>query len=296
MPTLETLPNDIDALFFNGKIVDEANLNAFLYKLGNLLTESLRPKPEEKPSIRMSKIGIPDRKLWFEHNAPMARTQSSNALKFVYGHIIEQLIIFLAKEAGHTVELEQGEVEIDGIKGHQDCKLDGTTVDVKSASSYAFRKFSERTLFKDDPFGYVAQLSAYSHANGGDTAAFVGVNKENGQICILPLERVDQIDPVKRIAQVKAVVQMKEPPEKKCYAAVPYMKSNNLTLNKNCQYCPYHHTCWSDANGGHGLRYFQYASGTVPMVSVVDTPRVQEIHLNEQTVEETVTILEDVLS
>src|ERR1035437_2270055 len=123
MPTLETLPNDIDALFFNGKIVDEANLNQFLLNLGNLLRESLRPKPEEKPSIRMSKIGIPDRKLWFDHNVPMPRTQTSNALKFVYGHAVEQLIIFLAKESGHTVELEQGEVEIDGIKGHQDCKI-----------------------------------------------------------------------------------------------------------------------------------------------------------------------------
>jgi hypothetical protein len=278
--TLQTLPADIDELFFKGKDIDDAALNLFLSNIGNILKERLRPKSQEAPTIRMSKLGIPDRKLWYEHNDVLVKTSSANALKFVYGDIIEQLIIFLAKEAGHLVEDEQKEVEIDGIKGHQDCKMDGVTVDIKSASSFAFRKFSERKLFQDDPFGYVAQLSAYKSAAKTTEAAFVGVNKETGQICILPLEGTDGIDPNARIKRVKEVVALKEPPPKKCYEPIPYKGSSNMTLNKNCTYCPYAHKCWSDANNGAGLRYFQYANEVVALTSVVTTPRVDELPFN----------------
>ncbi len=277
MKTLDTLPDDINQLFFEGKVPNAENLKSFLTGLGDLLTNRLSPRPTERPTMRMSKLGISDRKLWFEHNQPLPRTKSDTALKFVYGDIIEQLILFLAKECGHTVEDEQKEFEIDGIKGHQDCKLDGVVVDVKSASSYAFRKFSERTLFKDDPFGYVAQLSSYAHANNHADAAFIGVNKETGGVCILPLEPVDQIDPVQRIKRVKEVVAMPSPPTKKCYEPISYKTSANTTLNKNCTYCPYADQCWKDANGGKGLRYFNYSTGPVPMVEVIDTPRVDEI-------------------
>lgn len=277
MKSLDSLPGDIDQLFFKGKLISDDNLNVLLSNIGHLLKDRLAPREDKAPSIRMSKLGIPNRKLWFEHNLPLPLTVSSNALKFVYGDIIEQLIIFLAKEAGHTVEDEQKEVEIDGVKGHQDCKMDGVTIDVKSASSFSFRKFSERTIFKDDPFGYIAQLSAYSMAAGTPTSAFIGVNKENGQICVLNLDKVDQIDPKKRIAEVKEVVKLKEPPAEKCYPAVPYKTSNNLTLHKNCTYCPYAKMCWKDANNGQGLRYFQYASGPLALVSVVDSPRVEEL-------------------
>ncbi len=278
MKTLDTLAADIDQLFFKGKEIDDANLDGLLANIKLLIRERLLSKPEEAPRIRMSKLGTPDRKLWYEQHVPLPRTSSSNALKFIYGDIIEQLIIFLAKEAGHTVEDEQKEFEIDGIKGHQDCKLDGVVVDIKSASAYAFRKFSERTLFKDDPFGYIAQLSSYAHANGVDEAAFVGVNKESGAICILPLQQIDLIDAPKRIEQVKVLAAPDAPkPQKKCYEPVPHNKGENLTLNKNCTYCPYAKDCWSDANDGKGLRYFKYATGILPLTKVVNMPRVEEI-------------------
>lgn len=285
--TLATLPADIDRLFYEGKIVDEANLTAFVENLASLLRTSLAPKVEEAPTIRMSKLGIPNRKLWYEHNTPIRRTQSSHALKFVYGHAVEQLILFLAKEAGHTVEDEQKEVDIDGVLGHQDGKVDGVTIDVKSASSYAFKKFSERQLFGDDPFGYIAQLSAYTHCNQTEQAAFIGVNKENGEIAILPLEKVDQIDPKERIKEIREFLAKPEPPIEKCYSPVSYKTSENLTLSKNCKYCPYSHKCWSDSNNGDGLRYFQYANEIVPLVKVVTTPRVEEVFLTEPEVGET---------
>lgn len=296
MKTLETLPADIDTLFFKGKEVNEDNLNSFLKGLGDLLRERLRTKEDKPESIRMSKLGIKDRKLWFEHNVKLPKTQSSNALKFIYGDIIEQLIIFLAKEAGHIVEDEQKEVEIDGILGHQDGKIDGVTIDVKSASDYAFKKFSERQLLHDDPFGYIAQLSAYSHVDRNDKAAFIGVNKVTGQICLLDLPPIDRIDPVKRIAKVKQVVSAPEPPKEKCYQPVPYKTSNNMTLNKNCTYCPYANMCWSDANNGQGLKYYQYSTGIVAMTTVVDTPRVQEVFPNALATGEVEVAVEEMIS
>src|SRR5690606_25725922 len=89
-------------------------------------------------------------------------------LKFLYGDILEDLLLFLAEAAGHTVVGRQDEQEIAGIKGHRDCVIDGTVVDAKSASSYSFKKFKEGRLREDDPFGYVDQLQSYIHSGQND--------------------------------------------------------------------------------------------------------------------------------
>ena len=46
-----------------------------------------------------------------------------------------------------------------------DCKIDGIVTDVKSASSFGFKKFKDGQLgLVDDPFGYIDQIKAYAHA------------------------------------------------------------------------------------------------------------------------------------
>jgi hypothetical protein len=75
-------------------------------------------------------------------------------IKYAYGHIIEHLIIELARAAGHEVVGEQDEITVDGILGHRDCVIDGCIVDVKSAASRSFLKFRDKTIAQDDPFGY----------------------------------------------------------------------------------------------------------------------------------------------
>ena len=57
-------------------------------------------------------------------------------------------------------------MEVEGVTGHQDCIIDGVVVDCKSASGVGFDKFKHNKLAEDDPFGYVAQISAYAEANG----------------------------------------------------------------------------------------------------------------------------------
>lgn len=100
----------------------------------------------------MSNIGKPARQLWFDNLYNKSSTQSSSLqIKFLYGHILEELLLMLVRMSGHKVTDEQKEVVVDGIKGHIDCKIDGEVVDIKSASGFAFSKFSKGILPEDDP-------------------------------------------------------------------------------------------------------------------------------------------------
>ena len=76
------------------------------------------------PTLRMSNIGKPDRQLWFDINSDNGSSEmpASLYIKFLYGHLLEVLILFFVKLANHKVEDEQKEVSVSGIKGHMDCK------------------------------------------------------------------------------------------------------------------------------------------------------------------------------
>ena len=39
-------------------------------------------------------------------------------VKFMYGHLIEEMLLFLTKLSGHEVTDEQKQCEVAGIKGH----------------------------------------------------------------------------------------------------------------------------------------------------------------------------------
>jgi hypothetical protein len=277
MKNIDTLPQDIDNLFIEKRGANEDLLQGFLNTVGDTMRRRLRDMPEEAFRLRFSRLGTPDRKLWFEANTASVERSSKNALRFIYGDLVEALVLYLAKEAGHTVEDEQKEVVIDGVVGHQDAKIDGVTSDVKSASSFAFKKFLQGTLYKDDPFGYMAQLSGYMQADDNKEGAFVAVNKESGEITVLRVHAMDTICTKSRIQRMREVLELPEPPEEKCYEPQEFGKSGNLTLNKNCSYCPFKDLCWKDANNGTGLRKFKYSNGIVDFVKVVETPRVEEI-------------------
>ncbi len=74
-------------------------------------------------------------------------------MRFLYGHLIEEMVLALTKLSGHSVTDEQKQAEVEGIKGSMDCKIDGVLTDVKSASPYGFKKFKDGSLIDDDPFG-----------------------------------------------------------------------------------------------------------------------------------------------
>jgi hypothetical protein len=227
----------------------------------------------------MSNLGRPDRQLWYEIRGGGGKEslEPHVRLKFLIGDLWESVLLFLAGEAGHEVSHEQAEVVVDDIVGHIDAVIDGTVVDVKSASTHAFKKFKEGSLADDDPFGYIEQIAGYATAFDTD-GAFLAGDKQNGHITLhrVPKDEIDAIDIKGRIKHIKAVVASDEIPDR-CYAPVEEGKSGNLRLSVGCSYCPFKERCWADANDGVGLRTFIYAKGPVHFTHIEKEPNVFEV-------------------
>lgn len=278
-----TIPEDIYALLDddNHHVANEENVQAAGEALKDLLRQRLTKREAKKGEdvLRFSAIGKKDRQIWYDANEPEAAEKMGGKtnFKFLYGDVIELLLLFLAAEAGHSVTDQQKEVEVDGVKGHIDAVIDGVLVDVKSASSYSFDKFKSGGYLFDDPFGYVSQLSGYAHSTGLRRAAFLVADKVHGDIAFVELdeEYVKGNPPKERIAHLKEVINQKEPP-KRCYSDIPEGKSGNRKLAMPCGYCKHKHSCWADANDGSGLRKFVYSRGPVWMTTVKKEPRVGE--------------------
>jgi hypothetical protein len=234
---------------------------------------------EKKPfTLRMSNIGKGARQLWYDKNYPNDEVLPGHTLvKFMFGDIIEQLILFLAEVSGHTVTSKQAEVNRGSIKGHIDADIDGVTVDVKSTSSFGFKKFENGTLAENDPFGYIEQIAGYAKARETD-GAFIAVDKQNGYIAydFYPKEELDVFDVDGRIEYIKEAVEAVEPPER-CYPDEKFGESGNRKLGVNCGYCAHNRRCWADSNGGLGLRVFSYSTGPVFLTEVKVEPKVHEI-------------------
>ena len=233
--------------------------------------------------LRMSNIGKGDRFLWNHYNnvQKSEEMQGHTLVKFLYGHLIEELLLFLTRASGHEVTAEQKQCEIKGITGSMDCKIDGVVTDVKSVSSYGFKKFKDGTLAYDDPFGYVAQIKGYAEAEGQTTFGWLAMDKQNGHLTYLMYDQEDTQAPVyekigfditDRIEHVQLMVEEQEPP-KQCYEPKPDGKSGNMKLDIGCSYCAYKKACWP------GLRAFSYSTGPRFLTEVVNEPKVQEISI-----------------
>lgn len=279
---LSSVPDDIYALFDPERDheVSEENLESFAEAVKDLIRKRLR-KSSPGDVLRFSSLGRPDRQLWYMANSAEEREKlgGKTSLKFLYGDIIEQMLLLLVKEAGHEVTREQEELEVDGVKGHIDAVIDGVTVDVKSASPTAYTKFSKGNLFEDDPFGYIGQISSYASIVTPETGgAFLAFDKVHGSICILNIgpSITNAFNVEGRIDHLKEVLQSEKIP-KRCYSDVEDGKSGNRKLATQCSYCQFKQECWSDANEGKGLRTFLYSSGPRFLTVTAKTPEVPEV-------------------
>lgn len=279
---IETLVSDIYSLFDKPQKEDKEAAKELGEAIASVVVERLT---SERTSgyLRMSNVGKGDRQVWYDladedKDNPSEVLTANTKIKFLYGDIIELLLLFLAKQAGHKVAHEQAEVAIEGVVGHIDAEIDDELVDVKSASSYSWNKFNDATLLDEgkDPFGYVAQISAYAKSRGKDNGYFLVMDKTLGKLCLLEVDATDMIDPVERIKHMKEVVAHDEPPER-CHDDVPDGKSGNRKLGTNCSYCSHKFRCWSDINNGQGLRTFIYSTGPRYLTDVVKLPKVNEV-------------------
>jgi len=288
--TTDNVVADIYALMESKDADPSVDVEAEIEKFGEgvkalMRTEFGRKKREDNRRLRLSNIGRTDKYLWNHFNGTEGEElQPHTYIKFMYGHLIEEMLLFLTRMAGHTVTDEQKVCNVEGIVGHMDCKIDGVVTDVKSASSFGFKKFKDGTLAYDDPFGYIDQIKAYAHSEGQTEFGWLAMDKANGHLTYLkydltdteaPVYEVLKGDIVDRVKHVKKLVEQPEPAEW-CYQPVPDGKSGNSKLSIGCSYCQFKDHCYPE------LRVFAYSSGPKFLVDVVKEPRVQEIKADEE--------------
>jgi hypothetical protein len=282
--TPETIPEDIYHLLDESThhVANEDNVQAAGEAFKQLLRDRLtkREAKSGEDVLRFSSLGKPDRQLWYDANDSEGaeKMDGKQYFKFLYGDCIELLMLFLAKEAGHSVEQMQEEVTCDGVPGHIDAVIDGVLVDVKSASPYGYQKFKSGQYVFDDPFGYIPQLAGYANALNHKRAGWLVAEKVSGDISYVELDEayIQGNAPAGRIAHLRGVIESKEPPER-CYEDAPEGKSGNRKLGVGCSYCRHKEKCWADSNGGKGLRKFFYSRGPVWLTHVVREPKVEEV-------------------
>lgn len=282
MANIDTLIQDIHKTLEKGINTGNIQNRDALDKCVREMYRSIRSTLDEgqrEPSstLRMSQIGKPTRQIWYDlKKTKRPDLDGQTKLKFLFGDLLESLLILLATVSGHEVTEEQQEVEVNGIKGHKDCRIDGVLVDVKSASSYAFKKFKDGTLQFDDPFGYIAQISGYAEAGNDKEAAFFAIDKSSAELALLKVDDMEMINASDRINELKEVTSKDTPPPR-CYGDEADGKSGNRKLVIGCVYCPYKETCWADANGGQGLRAFKYSNGVRYLTVTAKVPDVEEL-------------------
>jgi len=281
---LNTIVPDIYGLLenlSNGEplpITEEA-LDETMASMKEAILHWATPRPRDTDfTVRMSNVGKPSRQMWFEKRDPNGRGSVDGAtqIKFLYGHVLEEIVLMLVRMAQHNVTDEQKEVTVNGIVGHMDCKINGQVVDVKSASKFAFNKFVKGTLADDDPFGYLGQLAGYEKAEGTDKGGFLVINKESGELCMYVPDDLDKPNIDTKINTLLDELKLDTPPEL-CYTPTPDGKKGNMQLPKGCTWCKYKYECHKDANDGAGLRTFKYSTGYKYLTHVEVEPKVDEI-------------------
>ena len=283
---MKSLNNLIEDIYKNiqpicdGESLDlsEEQIDKFGEDMKNVLRNWSSPTVRDSRfTLRMSNVGKPLRQLWYDNKSEMdSSVKPITMIKFLYGHILEEVVLLLARLSGHEVSDEQKEVTVNDVKGHMDCKIDGEVVDVKTASSFAFKKFKYGTLPDDDPFGYISQLSGYEQSEGTTGGGFLVINKETGELTFYAPDEFDKIDTGKRIKTIRKAFKSKTPPDK-CYPEIPEGTKGNMKIHRGCSYCPHKFVCHSDSNDGQGLRGFRYAKGVVYFTKVVKEPNVEEV-------------------
>jgi hypothetical protein len=284
--TTDNLVQDIYALMESKDADSSVDVEAEIERFGEGVKALMRKefgaeKREDNRLLRLSNIGRTDRYLWNHYNGTAGEELEPHTyVKFMYGHLIEEMLLFLTRMAGHTVTDEQKVCKVNGIVGHMDCSIDGIVTDVKSASAFGFKKFKDGSLVHDDPFGYIDQIKAYGHACGQTKVGWLAMDKANGHITYLKydLKETDNTklkEPItERIDQIKAMV-LEPEPTAYCYEPVPDGKSGNMKLAIGCSYCQFKAHCYPD------LRVFSYAYGPKYLCKVVNEPRVREFVLDE---------------
>ena len=284
---MDTLVEDIYTLMVNRNTGDGVDVEEEIDKFGEAMKDIMRKEflpggRRDGRKLRLSSVGKNDLIQWFAYNGYRGeRIKPHTLIKFMYGHMIEEMLLFLVRLTGHDVTDEQKEVSVGGVKGHMDCKIDGIVTDVKSTTKYGLMKFKDGTLAANDDFGYVDQIKAYAHAEGDRKWAWLAMDRDSGKLAVLQYDLDNTSDPMhehfsgdieERIEHVKKSVKQEDRPAP-CSTPVPDGRSGNVKLSTMCSYCRYKKHCYPE------LRAFAYSTGPKFLTEVNNPPRVPEISL-----------------
>lgn len=277
MKKIDTLVADIYEAVDKGVEVSHEDASAFADDFAKMLKGRLSER-RGNPYLRISNLGTKcDRKLWFNLNRPeLAEPLLPHVkLKFLMGDVWEAVLLFLARVSGHKVEGTQDEIELHGVKGHRDAVIDGTIVDVKSASSFSFKKFEEGLTPEKDEFGYLTQLDSYLEHGQNDEivtnkeeAAFLAGDKQLGTITLDRHKRLG-VDYEKLVQEKQKMLSQTNPPPR-AFQDVPDGKSGNRKLDTHCSYCDFKFACWP------GLEKYNYSGRPRYLTVVKKAPRVSK--------------------
>ena len=154
MKNIDTLIEDLESVIYGQGGWRKSIAEAMGKNIADVASKRFSKPQEPRGYLSLSSVGTPcKRKLWYKVNQPQIgeRLDAKMLLKFFYGDMIEELILAMCKAAGHKVEGMQDRVTVHGIRGHRDAVIDGMTVDVKSCSPFAFKKFRDGELRDNDP-------------------------------------------------------------------------------------------------------------------------------------------------
>lgn len=285
MKSIDTLVEDIYAVVNGAGGWDEAVDKYYTDRVKETMHTRLVAERQPGNTLRMSNVGKPcGRQLWYSVNdkATPEDIPAKAKLKFLYGDMLEDLLLALAKAAGHTVTGEQDQVEVMGIKGHRDAVIDGMLIDVKSASTYAFKKKFKANALKEegnDDFGYIDQLSGYLAAAQDDdlvvnkrTAAFLVIDKTTGELCLDKYDLTKELLSIRMKIGVRKTMVNNSTPPARGFHPIADGKSGNMILPVQCGYCGYKHTCHS------GIRTFvDYQGKPKYYTTIKREPKTKEI-------------------
>lgn len=237
------------------------------------------PQP---PKLRLSSLPTPCPKaLWHRIHTPELKDPfpAWASIKYLFGHMVEDLALSLAVDSGHRVEGMQDELVVDGVTGHRDAVIDGCIVDVKSLNGYGMAKLKNKTMAQDDPFGMLWQLDAYLEGSIDDPlvtvkdrAYILGVDKTMGHMCLYEHRKREGVREM--IAKQKAIVELSSPPA--CTCKTEEASYGNTKLGLVASYSDFKYTCFPH------LRTFIYKKkdgegGPTYLTQVVRAPDVLEV-------------------
>ena len=142
MKTIDTLVEDIYTLMKDrnsDKSVDvESGIDRFREAMKDIMRKEFLPstKGRDGRKLRLSSVGKNDLVQWFSYNGYRGeRIKPYTLIKFMYGHMIEEMLLLFTRLAGHEVTDEQKAVSVGGVGAPSASPPDARAPEMRSEKS-----------------------------------------------------------------------------------------------------------------------------------------------------------------